>query len=119
DPSGARSTGIDDAKQVRQILGANRAPFANDHRTLDNVAQLAHVAGPGVRLQRLHALLVGTDHGLLVLRTIVLDEHLNQLWQVLDALSQRRQLNSKDAQTIVEIGAQQTVAHGLFDIAIG
>ena len=46
----ARSSGVGDSKRVGQIVGANRAAFANDHRTLDDVAQLANVAGPRVSL---------------------------------------------------------------------
>jgi hypothetical protein len=58
-----------------------------------------------MRLQCLHALLVRTDHVLVILRGVLLDEHLNQLRHIFEAFAQRRQLDGEDVQAIVAVGA--------------
>ena len=55
----------------------------------------------------------------MVLRGVLLDEHLNQLRHIFEAFAQRWQLDGEDVQAIVEVGAQQTIVHRLFDIAVG
>src|SRR5712691_6102088 len=74
----------------REILGLDLVTFAEDHRALDRVLKLAHVAGPAVAL----------EHGqgrrpepLDAVGRVALDEVPGEHCDVLAALPQWRQLN--------------------------
>src|ERR1700688_4344854 len=79
------------AEIVGQVSLTDSAALAHNQSALDYVAQLAYVARPWMRLQRLHAFLVNPGHILLVLLRIMFDEHLRELRQIVDTLAQGRQ----------------------------
>src|SRR6266511_975212 len=86
-------------------------------RSLDDVAQLADVAGPRVPLERhdragaqlWHLLSVGCE---------ARDEHARQRHHVFDALAQRRDDQWHDVQAVVEILAETPLAYEAAEVAV-
>ena len=97
------------------MIGAGR----EHDRALDGVLELAHVARPVGRLQRLeHAGLHAVDAlagALRVLRDEVIDEHRD----VLAPLAQRRNVDRDDVQPVVEILLEPAVGDHLPQVAVG
>ena len=83
---------------------------AEDHRALDHVAQLAHVARPVVLLEDPHRRRIERRHRLVVARVELGEERLHQQRQVLLALAQRRQLDGEHVQPVVQVLAQLAAA---------
>ena len=60
---GGRVIGSVTVRQRRQMLGADDVARADDHRPLDHVAQLAHVAWPPMAPEHVERALVDTPDG--------------------------------------------------------
>src|SRR5687767_12193300 len=91
-----------------QIRGANRSPGGQQHGALDDVAQLANVPRPRVRLERGERV-VGQSRGR---RSAVgLKEVLRQQRDVDRTLAQWRQRDADRVDAIVEIAAEGAVLH--------
>src|SRR5678815_1593739 len=86
---------------------------AQDHGTLDNVAQLADIARPVIVLEHFHRRRFHGRHTLVVARVELGDERLDQQRQVFLPLAERRQLDGEDVQPVEEIFAQLAALHGL------
>ena len=76
------------------------------HRPLDVVLQFAHVARPGVILQRLHRGRRHVGHVAVVLLVVDLQEMADQRGNVFAPLAQRRQIDRHHVQAIVEVFAE-------------
>src|SRR3546814_3386786 len=74
-----------------------------DHHPLDDVAKLANIAGPVVRLERGHRL--GADLGRrhATFGGVAADEMIAQRCDIVAPLAQRRDMNRYDVQPVKEI----------------
>src|SRR5438874_7152970 len=106
-------------QQGRQVRRRDEIGVRENRRTLHDVAQLADVAGPRILLEDLHRILIDGAHRLAVDGVELVEEPLDQERHVLTALAQRRKLDGKDVQAIIEIFAQLAVAHGVGRIHVG
>ena len=91
-----------------------RLAVGEQERALHDVLELAHVAGPRVRLELRKR---GRRHGRRRERTGC-DEARRQRGDVAGALAQRRDAQRKDTEAVVEILTERAFAHGLLEIAI-
>ena len=81
-------------------------PGAQDHRALDHVAQLAHVAGPVVPLQPLHVPAGDALDRLVHGGAELLHRRPDQQRDVLAALAQRRHADREDGEAVEEVPAE-------------
>ena len=79
----------------------DEVPLGQDRRALDDVAQLADVAGPRIVLEKVHRLLVDRAHRFAVARVELVEEVLHEQRNVLLAIAQRRQLDGEHVQPVV------------------
>src|SRR5215471_51277 len=103
----------------REEDGGDELLVAADDRSLDDVAKLAHVAGPRVVAQAHHR---GLIHPLDLPAVLVVelgDEGLDEDRDVLSPLAQRWQRNGQHVDPVVEILAERLVPHRLRGIAVG
>jgi hypothetical protein len=85
------------------ICGGDDLPGLHQHRALDAVLQLAHVARPLVVHQRRHGLVAQLDAGLVLLRAVQGDEVLRERRDVLGTIAQRRHEDLDDVQAEEQI----------------
>ena len=107
-PSSTPATGI-----------VKRVPGRHDHRALDDVAQLADVAGPGIRLQRGHVVPGDRLDALAERLRELLDEAPDQQRNVLGPLAQRRHADREDVEPVVQVLAERPRRDQLLEIAVG
>src|SRR5205823_3027612 len=103
---------------VREALHRQGVAAGHDEGAVDHVAQLAHVAGPLVLLQRLDEVALDRLHLLLFRLVQLLEEEMREEGDVLEALAQRRHLDGEDIEAVVEVLAHPPVADGLLRIAV-
>ncbi|MCY1444107.1 hypothetical protein D9M71_605570 [compost metagenome] len=82
------------------MLGTNQSVVGEQPRPLEDIAQLANVAGIGVQVQPFHRLWIDlrrcrTCHSL--------QQALDQQRQIIDPLAQRRQANGEAANAVVQV----------------
>ncbi len=94
-----------------------RARRKND-RTLDEVLQLANVAGPERSLQRVHRGAWNDGDPALERPRELVDEMMDERGNVVRPLAQRRHLYGKDIQPVIEIAAEQSIGDHLLEIAV-
>src|SRR5712664_290237 len=99
--------------------GGDEPGVPNDQRALDRVLELPDVTGPRVRHQQLPG--VATQSRLPLAHPLAqaADKLLGEEHHVLAALAQRRQVNRKDAEPVVEILAELTERHGVCEVLVG
>ena len=83
------------------MLRLDELPFGQDRRALDDVAQLADVAGPRVALEDVHRLLIDGANRLAVAGVELVEECLHEERDVLASVAQRRQLDGEDVEPVV------------------
>src|SRR5262245_15926935 len=99
----------------RQVFGLDFMARAHDDYALDGVAQLAHVAGPGVIPHPLDR------RGLEIFRRFAVGERkfavemLDQLRHVFRSFAQRRNFERYDVEAVEEVGAERPA----FDLGFG
>ena len=89
-----------------------------DQRTLDDVLELAHVAGPVPPLEQFHHLVGDALDPAMRQPLALANDGPHQLRDVLAPLAQRRQPDRKDAQPVVEVVAERTVSHHSPEVAV-
>ena len=102
---------------VSKLAEVEAAIGGEDHRPLDYVLQLAHVAGPGVGRQSFQHL--RAPQVLSHLRGVVHGEMPGQARHVIRPLSQRGDDDGKDVETVVEVSAEALLGYGTLEIPIG
>ena len=100
-------------------LAADRRFVAEDHRPLDQVLQLAHVAWPVVVHEQPHRLGRDLAMGLVVLDRVLLEEVVGEDRNFFTPLTQGRQLNADDVQPEEQVFTQLAFRHGLLEVAVG
>src|SRR5262245_10791428 len=81
-----------------QVLGQDDTARGHDHRALDHVLQLAHVAWPLVAHEPVHG--VGSDHPLAQRLEVFREEMLDEERNVAAALAQRGQRQRHHVETV-------------------
>src|SRR5262245_41144583 len=89
------------------------------HRSLDDVTELADVAGPRVVVEAHHGRLVHPLDLPPVLLVELGDEGLHEERDVLGPLAQRRERDGQHVDPVVQVFAEGLVAHGLAGVAVG
>src|SRR5207245_3541429 len=91
----------------------------NDQRSLNRVLELPDVTGPRVRHQQLPGVAAQPRLPLAHPLAQAADELLGEEHHVLAALAERRQVNGKDAEPVVEILAELAARHGVGEVPVG
>src|SRR5581483_1733890 len=106
------------ADALREVVDPDRRPLAEDEDALDEVLELADVAGPRVAeegVDRLGTERLLRDPHLAALR---LREVAEEEQEVVAALAQRGQVHGHDVQTVVEVGPEAAVLDREREVAV-
>src|SRR5690242_2194508 len=101
----------------RQIVDSDHVTLVQRDRALDDVLQLAHIAGPRIRRQTLHRLLIRPDGGCWT-RRVLAQEVRDQQVNVFASLSQRRQVQLNDVESIEQVAAKSSGGGQLLEVGI-
>ena len=85
---------------------------------LDDVAQLAHVAGPGVRSQQGYRILCQQPCQRSVKSRVFFENALGKRDYIIVSVPKRRQVDGHDVESIVQIFPESPLAYGLFQIFV-
>src|ERR1017187_1690002 len=99
--------------------GVESGAGGDDDGALDEVLQLADVAGPVVALERVHG--GGGDGGDFAVHAagILLHEVAHQQRDVFAALAQRRDRDGKDVEAVIKVGAELALLDHEGEVAVG
>src|SRR5437870_8822185 len=114
-----RLTGRESRRGKPELCGGDEPGVRNDQRSLDRVLELPDVTGPWVRHQQLLGVAAQPRLPLAHPLAQAADELLGEEHHVLAALAQRRQVNGKDAEAVVEILAELAARHGVGEVPVG
>src|SRR5262249_40399208 len=84
-----------------------------------HVLKLADVARPRVRHDPLEGGTFDPIKPSANPRCVFVEQVFREQWDILGPLAQRRKLDGKDAETVVQVLAKRLLAHGLEQVAIG
>src|SRR5262249_20819280 len=101
-----------------QIRKRDHVRSTDDQRSFNNVAKLADVARPMIAPERLHAFAVNPPYFLSSEREQFLEKSLDETWQIVDSVAERRQLDRKHIQPVEEVLAELAVANRGIEVAI-
>ena len=93
-------------------------PTGHDHRALHDIAQFPDVSRPLVLLQRGQALARNSLDSLAERCRELVDETPDQQRDVFGAIAERRHVNRKDIQPVVEVVAERAFGDELLEIAM-
>src|SRR5690348_15885055 len=86
----------------------------NDYEPLHYISQFANISRPGILHQRLESFLGDLARAAAVPRRKFFQEILNQEWNILQTIAQRRHVKRNDVQAIKKILAKITTGALLF-----
>jgi len=86
---------------------------------LDDIAQFADVARPGVLLERINGLFCERNRLPSILCADLAGKVLDQSGQIFGALTQRRQLDGEDHHAMIEIAPEKALFDELLEVAMG
>src|SRR5262249_56780293 len=89
-----------------------------DHRSLDDVLQLANVSGPVVGLKQIEALLVDAAEFLSSLGRETPDEILDKVGNVFPSLVQGRYPNGEHVQAVEQVAPERAGVHRRVEIDV-
>ena len=112
--SRARLRGGEGSRRQAQLSACRE-----DGRTLQDVVQLPHIAGPGIGLQLGPHRRGQLDGGTAVLPGEALQEGFGQIGDVSRPLPQGRDVNGEDAQPVEQVLAEAPFGHGLPQVLMG
>ena len=101
------------------MFGADHGVRAGDDEALEQVAQLAHIAGPGMREQELHGFGAYFFRRLVLGPTGFVKAHLDKDGYIFLAVAQRGDIDGDYIETVIEIFAKGVRGDGAFEIAVG
>src|ERR1700683_5575946 len=101
------------------VLGFEPRALRERASALDDVLQLAHISRPVVVHQNLHRLRRNTLYWLARICGEARNEKIRQIGDVFFALTQRRNVDGDNIQTIIKIFAKGSLFEGLAQIAVG
>ena len=86
---------------------------------LDDVLKLSNIAGPVIRLQEIQGALADAMDPLAHAPGIPVNEVLNEKRNVRSSFAQRRHLERKHVQPVVQVGSEGLLGDGLLQVAVG
>ena len=101
-----------------EVLYVERASPTPQHRPLDDVAQLPHIAWPRIGEQQLAGAGVEPADFLSVLRAEPFQEFLGEEDHVLAPFAERRQVEDDHGKAEIEVAAEEVLARGPFEVTI-
>ena len=108
------------AAEIRgKMAAADELPVTHDHGALENIAQFAHVARPGVAVKKLAHFGIDAANLPAVLGIEIAQNVLDQQGEIFLAIAQGRQMNVKHVQAEIEILPKLAVRNSLLGIFIG
>src|SRR5438093_2004586 len=108
-----------DAAVPGQVDLADDGAAGAQDGALDHVAELAHVARPGVAHELREGLVRDPVDALLARHLAVAEEFADQEWDVLDALAQRWDAHRHHVDSVVEVLAHPALGHRLRQLHVG
>ena len=93
--------------------------MGKNHRSLDEILQLPHIAGPVIGLERFHGLRRDRLDAFLHPLGEFLSKVSDQQGNIFRALTQGRHRDRKDLEPVIEVAAKPLLLHHLTKIAIG
>jgi len=99
----------------RQLVDGHRLAPAEKNRTLDDVAQLAHIAGPGIHLEKVDYLVTETLDFAPTIGGELAQEHIREQRDVLAAFPQGRQVDGDGVDAEVEVLSKPSLADFLLE----
>ncbi len=102
-----------------QVGKADQVARAHDEGALQDVPELAHVSRPRVAAEDREGRLVDAPHGPPVALVELLEEHADQLLEILGALAERGQREREDRDAVVEVLAERAVLERLQRALVG
>jgi hypothetical protein len=104
------------ADVIRDELDADRRARSQDDRALDDVLELAHIAGPVVRGEQVEGLRRQLQIRFAVLLPVLGQEVPHEQRDVVAALAERRQLDGDHVEAVEEVLPEPPLLHGLPEI---
>ena len=101
-----------------QVVGQQRIALRQRHPALDEVCQLAHIAGEVVFRQILHRLGVDLAHVLAHQRRKFMQKEIGEQRHVVATLAQRRQRQGHHIEAEIQIVAQVPGLHRFLQVAV-
>src|SRR5262249_52955551 len=99
-----------------QITGTELGSIGHDDRALDVILELAHVARPGIVLDRVERILLETEQGASLLAAERMHERVREQRRVSGPLAEGRDSDHDFTQTIVEILPEPAVRDQLLQV---
>ena len=100
-------------------ISGNDVAVREDHRALERVLELAHVAGPRVRLENLHRGITDRFLRLGSLLGVPREKGLREQRNIVRAQAKRRQMKRDHVQAVKQVAPEVAALDFLFKIAIG
>ena len=94
-------------------------PVAGEHRPLEDVLQLAHIAGPVVAHQHVDGGCRDAADLPPVLPRVLGEEVVREQHDVRFAVAQRRDEDGEDVQAVVQVLAELALGHARLEVAVG
>ena len=116
---GHRAGGLGGLQGGRQVVAVDDAAVADQHRALDDVLQLAHVAGPVVADQHVDGGGGDAPDALAVLARVLGEEVVGEQQDVRLPLAQRRHEDGEDVEPVVEVLAEGPLGDGRLEVLVG
>ena len=99
-------------------LDFQHGSFVHDDGPLNNVLQFPNVTGPPIGQQAFHGFSADAFNALANAHRELLNQKMGQQRNVAGPIAQRRHLDWKDVQTVIQILAKCPFMHGLVEISI-
>ena len=100
----------------RQIVDTNNTTLIQRDCAFDHILELTHISRPRVRRQALHTLLIGSDSRWSW--SMLPQEVRHEQMKILAPLSQRRQMQLNNIQTIEQVTSESPGSRKLLEIGI-
>src|SRR6185369_9088224 len=107
------------AQDDAELPGRDQLSPGEDERPLDGVLQLADVAGPRVRHEKITRLAAEAGLELAHVAAQVTHEVIGEEQDIVTPLAQRWQMDAEDRQSVEKVFAEPSFRHRAFEIAIG
>ena len=103
--------------RLRQVVAADAVVLRRQHRALDAVLELAHVARPRIRLHRVERRHREARHPLAVLRAQAVEEVAREQHHVVATVGEARQPDREHGEPVVQVLAEELARHQALEVA--
>src|SRR5207253_879738 len=109
--------GLDDL--ARQVGNSDKRAVGDNHGALNDILELANVAGPGVRFEDAERIVVNLEHGFSRAVPMQFQKVQSQFSDVLASLAEWGDQNGNDIDSIIEVLAETPFFDEPFQILVG